>query len=286
MSPKPTSAAIASDSSQLRRLPVAVLTLLALALLLRLGEADLPLFRALNALGTALPDSLWSGLSVAGLGLSIGLIGLAMSPGRDRQAMRLVNVLMWAFPLGGLLSHVPKRLFQQLRPPGVLPPDQLHVIGDRLVHLAMPSGHALAVFAFVWVVLHTRHCTAAQRALLWGMAVAVALSRIAVGAHWPSDVLAGAALGLVAAALSLRAVRRCDLGGLLSRRRAQAVMAAVQLGAGLAMLWTQTGYPLGAPVQWALGLAGVAGGLLRLRWVIVPAVAARQPGWMTTERVG
>lgn len=286
MSSQPTSAAIASDSPQLRRLPLAVLTLLALALLLRLGEADLPLFRALNALGTALPDSLWSGLSVAGLGLSIGLIGLAMSPGRDRQAMRLVNVLMWAFPLGGLLSHVPKRLFQQLRPPGVLPPDQLHVIGDRLVHLAMPSGHALAAFAFVWVVLHTRHCTAAQRALLWGMAVAVALSRIAVGAHWPSDVLAGAALGLVAAALSLRAVRRCDLGGLLSRRRAQAVMAAVQLGAGLAMLWTQTGYPLGAPVQWALGLAGVAGGLLRLRWAIAPAVAARQPGWMTTERVG
>ncbi|MBP6898103.1 MAG: phosphatase PAP2 family protein [Pseudacidovorax sp.] len=285
MSSTPTSSSIASSALPMHRLPLAVAALLLGALLLRLTEADLPLFRGLNTWAAGLPETLWSGLSVLGLGLSIGLVGLALSPGRERGAMRLINALMWAFPLGGLLSHVPKRLFVQLRPPGVLPPEQLHVIGDPLVHLAMPSGHALAAVAFVWVVLHTRRCSAAQRALLWGMAAAVALSRIAVGAHWPSDVLAGAALGLVAAALSLRAAQRWDLSGLLTRRRAQAVMAAVQLGAGLAMLWTATGYPLGAPVQWALGLAGVAGGLLRLRRVVVPAVSGRRSGWMA-ERAG
>jgi undecaprenyl-diphosphatase len=57
---------------------------------------------------------------------------------------------------------------------------------------SFPSGHAAGSFAFAFFVL------ALQRqagAILVGVAVLVALSRVALGVHYPSDVLGGAVLG-------------------------------------------------------------------------------------------
>src|SRR5260370_22040151 len=57
---------------------------------------------------------------------------------------------------------------------------------------SFPSGHAAGSFAFAFFVL------ALQRragAILIGIAALVALSRVALGVHYPSDVLAGAILG-------------------------------------------------------------------------------------------
>jgi membrane-associated phospholipid phosphatase len=66
---------------------------------------------------------------------------------------------------------------------------------------AFPSGHeALAVAFYVMLaVLLGRGRSRRTKCLLWGAAVSLALligiSRIYVGAHWPTDALAGAALG-------------------------------------------------------------------------------------------
>jgi undecaprenyl-diphosphatase len=73
----------------------------------------------------------------------------------------------------------------------------------------MPSGHAATAAAAAGVValLHPR-----RRLPLAPLVAAIALSRVYLGVHYPSDVLAGAALGLAIAwavvALARRAVRR------------------------------------------------------------------------------
>ena len=61
---------------------------------------------------------------------------------------------------------------------------------------SFPSDHATAGFAIA-VALFLRHRTAGWIAL--AMATVMSIARVAVGTHYPADVLAGAAVGTVAA---------------------------------------------------------------------------------------
>jgi membrane-associated phospholipid phosphatase len=60
----------------------------------------------------------------------------------------------------------------------------------------MPSGHATTAFAAAVAIgaLWPR-----TRPLLWLYAVVIALSRVIIAAHYPSDVIAGACVGGFAA---------------------------------------------------------------------------------------
>lgn len=69
-------------------------------------------------------------------------------------------------------------------------------------HMAsLPSGHGTTVFATAVAVgaLYPR-----LRPLLWGFATIIAVSRVAVSEHYPSDVLAGALVGVFGALLIRR----------------------------------------------------------------------------------
>jgi undecaprenyl-diphosphatase len=76
-------------------------------------------------------------------------------------------------------------------------------VGKTLDQFSFPSGHTMHAAAFSIVVL------AYYPGLFWlvvPFAVLVALSRPILGLHYPSDVLAGAALGAVIAGLSLSVI--------------------------------------------------------------------------------
>ncbi|NVZ65545.1 bifunctional DedA family/phosphatase PAP2 family protein [Pseudomonas gingeri] len=99
-------------------------------------------------------------------------------------------------------NTVTKHLFARMRP---------EVLTDPITSYSMPSGHSSGSFAFflMLAVLAGRDQPPRMRVtwLLLGClpAFAVALSRVYLGAHWPTDILAGAllAIGVLAASLTL-----------------------------------------------------------------------------------
>ena len=58
---------------------------------------------------------------------------------------------------------------------------------------SFPSGHTLVAFSAATVWAHDKP---REKYVAFGLASAVGLSRVALGAHWPTDVLAGALLGI------------------------------------------------------------------------------------------
>ncbi|MCP8464100.1 bifunctional DedA family/phosphatase PAP2 family protein [Pseudomonas sp. ZM23] len=136
-----------------------------------------------------------------------------------------------------LLNNTLKHFFGRARP---------EVIADPLSAFSMPSGHASASFAFFLVlgVLASREKSPRVR-LTWMLlaiipAASIALSRVYLGAHWPSDIIAGALLGssVCAAALWL-SEQRLELPALTQRIWWSMLSAAVAVLA-IASIWGLT----------------------------------------------
>ncbi|HKP09743.1 MAG TPA: phosphatase PAP2 family protein [Gaiella sp.] len=77
-------------------------------------------------------------------------------------------------------------------------PNLTHVLAARTTDPSFPSDHAAAAFAIAFAVL-----AFSRRAGIAFLAAAalIALSRVALGMHYPSDILAGALIGFGAATL-------------------------------------------------------------------------------------
>ena len=75
------------------------------------------------------------------------------------------------------------------------------VVGKPLDHFSFPSGHTLHAVAFGLVALFYYPALAF---LLVPFIVMVAMSRVILGLHYPTDVLAGASIGYVIAQISIQ----------------------------------------------------------------------------------
>ncbi|WP_020166449.1 MULTISPECIES: phosphatase PAP2 family protein [Methylotenera] len=74
------------------------------------------------------------------------------------------------------------------------------VVGKPLDHFSFPSGHTLHAVAFSMVAMHYYPPLAI---ILVPFMLMVAMSRVILGLHYPSDVLAGASIGYLIAQLYL-----------------------------------------------------------------------------------
>ena len=82
----------------------------------------------------------------------------------------------------------------------------LEILVSRPRDYSFPSGHSANSLSCAWTLFRLAPKKYGVPALV--LAVLIALSRLYVGVHFPTDVLAGAAIGVLLSELTLRALRR------------------------------------------------------------------------------
>jgi undecaprenyl-diphosphatase len=113
-------------------------------------------------------------------------------------AMRFGIAALAAFALEQPAYHVLKRKIKRYRPF-----ETLHGIRSRIVpsdQFSFPSGHTAAACIMATLLAYFFPAMAVP-AILW--ASLVGLSRVYLGVHYPTDILAGAVMGLTCAMAGL-----------------------------------------------------------------------------------
>jgi membrane-associated phospholipid phosphatase len=128
----------------------------------------------------------------AAVWLAVGAVGAAVDGARREGWRRATVTVIGAYAANTALKLVVRRPRPRLRglPPLVGTPTQL----------SFPSAHATSSFAGAYAYRRL----GLPAAPLYALAAALAWSRVYLGVHYPSDVLAGSVLGTSIAAVRTR----------------------------------------------------------------------------------
>jgi membrane-associated phospholipid phosphatase len=168
---------------------------------------DYPLYHAVNEL---VVDYSWIGRafnlveswSVPLLVAATFALWLFARPGSSRKWKLACASALASSGIALLINQLIARMWDRARPfvahPGV------HVWGTRSHDPSFPSDHASAAFGIAFAVFLFDRLVGS---IFLTAACAIGVGRVFIGAHYPSDVVAGCLVGLASALLVVRVLR-------------------------------------------------------------------------------
>jgi undecaprenyl-diphosphatase len=167
------------------------------ALMARIDAAEYGLCRTLNrGAAFAMPRLVFRVASRLGDGIVWYLLIVMLPFLYGAAALRPAIVMALTGVLGLVIYTLLKRVFVRERP--FITHTSIDLKAVPLDRYSFPSGHTLHAVSFAW------QATAHFPELGWvlvPLAALIASSRVVLGLHYPSDVLAGAAIGAALAEL-------------------------------------------------------------------------------------
>lgn len=169
------------------------------AFMARIDAAEYGLCRTLNrGAAFALPRRIFQIASRLGDGMVWYVLLLALPLLYGSAALRPAGIMALTGALGVLIYAWVKRVFVRERP--FITHSNIDRAAQPLDRYSFPSGHTLHAVSFTWqAIVHFPELAW----VLLPLAGLIAASRVVLGLHYPSDVLAGAALGGALAELGL-----------------------------------------------------------------------------------
>lgn len=155
-------------------------------------------FLLLNAKLSQLPGIEYNlaQLGDAFISLSILSVFLTFSP-------KLWEALISASLVTAVIAATLKKLFSVPRPAAAFDVHSFTIIGNTLTgHNSLPSGHSISIFMFITVLMFAFMPKQWKNKFLWVLVLILAglffaFTRVALGAHYPIDVITGCTLGYI-----------------------------------------------------------------------------------------
>ena len=221
--------------------------LMALLLIIYFMDINQSLFLRLNHAAQFMPITWWGYITYLGDGMAVGCI-LAVVFRKDPK-IALVGII--AVLTSGIIVQVLKSYFSIPRPAGILNLDEFYLFGDILKSRGFPSGHSSTAFSLLGTFFYA-HDNNKQGWLFFSAALLIAFSRVAIGIHWPADILAGSLIGLATIYLIAKKLKTYTMGF------------KVELSTGVILFLICIGILFYDPhmpgmqmIQWLLGMGGM-----------------------------
>lgn len=124
-----------------------------------------------------------------------------------RKTRRLGTRCALAMMIGLIITNlIVKNWVARVRPYELI--ENLKLLVGRADDFSFPSGHTTNSFSCAWVLFKKAPRKWGVPALV--LAILISLSRIYVGIHYPTDVLAGVVIGIGSASLALWLARKIE----------------------------------------------------------------------------